>query len=317
MSYMAKSAYNPSLLMPIVDVVVGVALFVGAGVIWFNSRGQEQIIEAREQLQETRRQQRVELAELEGEIVEAQDELVAIQNERQAKQQYVEALEQRIETETGKIEDAEELDRRYTDRLLDLREDIEVAQDALSGYRAGVAEESERIDRRSAELDSLQSIALARSRRVSELENEIAEARAVRRHDPWSIFPVHGGFMAAYEIGDEDNRIVAGLSHDIFDIQNLRVGLQGALGLSSQEETSLKEGGVYLNIPLIFRRASVEVGAGLQGTQVGNEDTEYDPYLSGLFRLAPMRSERFFLLGGPQLSPENVAFRLGLGIGRR
>ncbi|MBD3334177.1 MAG: hypothetical protein GF355_01560, partial [Candidatus Eisenbacteria bacterium] len=133
MSYMAKPAYNPSLLMPIVDVVVGVALFVGAGVIWFNSRGQEQIIEAREQLQETRRQQRMELAELEGEIVEAQDELVAIQNERQAKQQYVEALEQRIESETGKIEDAEELDRRYTDRLLDLREDIEVAQDALSG----------------------------------------------------------------------------------------------------------------------------------------------------------------------------------------
>lgn len=72
-----------------------------------------------------------------------------------------------------------------------------------------------------------------------------------------------------------------------------------------------------MNIPVIFRRASIEVGAGLAGVRVGALSTQYDPFLSGHFRLAPIRRERLFLLGGPYFTPDNVAFRLGLGIGRR
>lgn len=314
---MASPRYNPSLLGPIIDIVVGIALFVGAALLWYNSRGQEQIVAAREGLDETRAQQAQELADRRAEIDDYSSQLVDIQNDHEAKKQYVAFLDQRIEAETAKIEEGQDKDRRYTDVLLQLRDDIRLASDELRGNEGGVAEEQDRINRRQSEIDSLRAEVLARERRVSELENETAEALAIRRHDPISIFPVRAGFLAAYEINDEDNRFVVGLSHDVFSLQNLRLGVQGVLGLSSDETRSVKEGGVYLNIPLVFRRASIEVGAGISGQKQGALDTEYDPYLSGHFRLAPIRRERLFLLGGPHLTPETVGFRLGLGIGRR
>jgi hypothetical protein len=314
---MAKSSYNPSLVLPVIDVIVGITLLVGAGYVWYNTRGQEQILETREQLEMTRRQQADEIDGINREIAQREEELVDIINEQKAKEQYVQFLQERIDMETAKIDEGRELDRQYTDQLLDLRDDIRIAQDELRGNLAGVAEEDGRIRRRSSELDSLKAEALGRQQRISDLENEIAEARAVRRHDPWSIFPIRTGFMAAYEYGDQDKRFIAGLSQDLMDIQNLKLGVQGVLGLSSDNDRSLKEGGLYLNVPLIFRRASLEFGAGIQGTKEGAADTEVDPYASAQFRLAPIRSERFFLLGGPYYTGSNTAVRLGVGFGRR
>ncbi|MBU1700310.1 MAG: hypothetical protein KJ970_19045 [Candidatus Eisenbacteria bacterium] len=314
---MARSSYNPSLLLPIIDVIVGLTLLIGAGYIWYNTRGQEQIIEAQEQLDMTRRQQTDEIKTINQMIAEREDELVNIRNEQLAKTQYVQFLQERIEMETTQISEGREKDRRYTDELLELRDDIRIARDELKGNLAGVAEEDGRVRRRTSELDSLKVESLVRQQRVSALENEIAEARAVRRHDPWSIFPIQTGFLAAYEYGDKDQRFIAGLSQDLMDIQNLKLGIQGVLGLSSSENRSLKEGGLYLNVPLIFRRASLEFGAGIQGTTEGAGDTNVDPYASANFRLAPIRSERFFLLGGPYYTGSNTAIRLGLGFGRR
>jgi len=242
---------------------------------------------------------------------------VDTKNELQAKRQYVEFLKQRIDMETAKIQEGRRKDREYTDVLLDLRDEIRRARDEVRGLQSKILEEDDRIRRRRAELDSLLAEAETRKRRISELENEIAEARAIRQHDPWSIFPIRGGLLAAYEIGDTDRRFVVGLSHDVFDLRDLRFGLEGTVGLSSEEERSLKEGGIYLNIPLVFRRASIEVAAGISGVQEGATPTQYDPYLSGTFRLAPIRRERFFLVGGPHLTTSSTAFRLGVAFGRR
>jgi hypothetical protein len=314
---MNNERYNPSLLMPVIDVIVGIALFAGAAFLWYNTRGQEQVFVAREGLEQIRQEQQNELVARQLEIDERGQSLVDVQNDHEAKKQYVTFLAQRIDVETVAIEDGRDKDRKYTDVLLGLRDDIRKAEDELRANEARVTEEDDRIARRQSEVDSLQAEVLDRERRISELENETAEALAVRRHDPYSIFPTKAGFLAAYELNDEADRFVAGLSHDVFDLQNLRFGLQGVVGLSSEENTSLKEGGLYLNIPLIFRRASIEVGAGLSGTRVGAQSTQYDPYVSGHFRLAPLRRERLFLLGGPHLTGETVGFRLGLGIGRR
>jgi hypothetical protein len=314
---MAMKHYNPSLLMPIIDIIVAVALFAGTAALWYNTRGQEQVIAAREGLDAIRQEQANELAVRSLEIDDYGQQLVDVQNDHESKKQYVAFLDQRIEDETAKIKDGRAKDRRYTDVLLELRDDIRLATDEMRGNEAGVTEEEDRITRRQSEIDSLQAEVLTREREISDLENQTAEALAIRRHDPISIFPVKAGFLAAYEVNDENTRFVVGLSHDVFSLRNLRLGVQGVLGLSSDENSSLKEGGVYLNIPLIFRRASIEVGAGLSGQKQGALDTEYDPYLSGHFRLAPIRRERFFLLGGPHLTAETVGFRLGVGIGRR
>jgi len=310
--------YNPSLVAPIIDIIVGTALFVGAGIIWFDTRGTESIIAAREQLDQTRKAQALEIEQIHEDIHRREQDLVDAQNDFEAKKQYVAFLEQRVQMESDKIVEGRRKDREYTDVLLDLRDDIRDAEDELRGNRAAVAEEDDRIARRSAEVDSLQAEVLTRERSVSDLEHETAEAIATRRHDPISIFPVKAGFLAAYEVNDEADRFVVGLSHDVVDLQNLKLGVTGVLGLASGgEDASLKEAGGYLNIPLIFRRASIEVGAGISSVKSGAADSQYDPYLTGHFRLAPIRRERFFLLGGPHLTGESVGFRLGLGIGRR
>jgi predicted nucleic acid-binding Zn-ribbon protein len=179
--------------MPIIDIIVGVALFAGTAVLWYNTRGQEQVIAAREQLDATRQEQANELAARRLEIEDYGEQLIYVQNDHESKKQVVALLEQSIKDETAKIEEGRDKDRRYTDVLLTLRDDIRLATDELRGNEAGVTEEENRIARRQAEIDSLQAEVLTRERRISELENETAEALAIRRHDPISIFPVKAG----------------------------------------------------------------------------------------------------------------------------
>ncbi|MEZ4654426.1 MAG: hypothetical protein R3E12_12765 [Candidatus Eisenbacteria bacterium] len=114
-----------------------------------------------------------------------------------------------------------------------------------------------------------------------------------------------------------DQVFAVSLSGVLKQFGEVNVGLTGNLGLARESESSVKEGGVFANIPLAFRRASVDLETGLASLRGPSGNDDLAGFAGATLRYAPLRKERLFLLAGTKYRQDDVSIRLGLGFGRR
>ncbi|MFC1573331.1 hypothetical protein ACFL6M_07010, partial [Candidatus Eisenbacteria bacterium] len=107
---MKRIAFNPSLTMPIIDIIVAIILMAGTGYFWFHTKGEARLAEAHNDLAEAEAQNAAKLQGTLDKQVEAEDELATAQQTREDKAQYVQFLLDRIEIENETIREAKESD---------------------------------------------------------------------------------------------------------------------------------------------------------------------------------------------------------------
>jgi hypothetical protein len=314
----SNAHYNPSLRAPIIDIIVAIILIVSAGYVWFHSRGEAELAAAHADLRNARAQNAAELQEALDNKRAVEEELAATIQDRDDQAQIVQFLQDRIEIETQTILESRERDERLTDETLDLRTEIQRGRDRRRAYTTDVFETNQRIEETETIIAGLEGQAQERNDELGRLDVWIAEARLALEENPPSRYPEKSGLASVVEVKDESQTVLLSLSREVKGLKAFDLGLLGSLGLSTDGESALKEGGLYANLPLAPRRASIDLEGGISQLQSRKRDySDTGPFAGATLRLAPKAGERLFIVGGTRYSHEDLAIRLGLAIGRR
>jgi len=314
----ADRQYNPKLTMPVLDIVIALILIAATGYFWFQTAGKERLAEGREGLCNARAQNAEDLASAGQNLVDVQNELIEIRAERDAKAEQVAWLADQVELEQEQIVEYERLDEEYTDRLLDLRLEIQQVRDRRMAYNTDIYETENDITAADERIGDLVAQAEERNDKLARLDSWIAGAEAELEANPPSRFPERSSLASIVEITDPEERVVLSLARGIMRVGTLDVGLLGSLGLSRGAGSSLKEGGLFANLVLAPRRASVDFEGGISQLSSREENKDQtDAFAAATLRFAPMKRERFFLLAGTRYGHDDLGLRLGLGFGRR
>ena len=304
--------------MPIIDIVVAVILMVTTGYFWYHTKGVAKLQSAYDAYWEATETNQTDLARTQALLAEAEQELEDTRNLRDAKAEYAAFLEGRIEAEIQAIEDSRHLDEDYTDEVLDLRTQIQRSRDKRLAYKTDILETERKIAEATAVNDDLEAQALERNHEMARLDLWIADAQSVLEADPPSRFPKRSALAAVADISDPAQTMMLSLSYGLTSMGNLDVGVLGSLGLATDGSTSLKEGAVFANLPIVPRKASIDFEGGISQFESREEDrSSTTPYAGASLRFAPSAKERLFLLAGTRYSHEDLALRLGLALGRR
>jgi hypothetical protein len=313
-----KQRFNPSLTMPIIDIIVAIVLVVATGYFWFQTKGEAKLEAALTDLAEARTANTAELHDARGNLAEAVQELADIRIERDAKAQYVIFLEEQVEIERQKLVDARQTEEDYTDDWLDLRGQTARARERRLAYNTDIFQTEERIAETTAVNADLVAQLNERGDERERLADWTRTALAEMEADPPSRFPEKGALASVLDISEPGEAVVFSLSGDVAAVGNVKLGVLGSLGLGDGADISIKEGGIYANLALVPRRASLDLEGGISQFQSRRDNTsDTGPFAGATFRLAPLRRERFFLLGGARYSHEDLGLRLGVGLGRR
>lgn len=316
---MPKSpSFNPSLRMPIIDIIVAIILMVATGYFWFHSKGEAKLEAAFDDLKVAREANAVELADSQASLEESEQELRETIEMRDAKAQFVEFLLEQIEIETQTIADDQELDELYTNQVLDLRTDIQRGRDRRLAYNSDILETNRKIEEEETAVANLESQAGERNDELGQLDIWIANARQQLEKNPPSRFPANSALASLVEIKDENQSVLVSLSHEVRKVQGVDFGLLGSLGLTTSGDASIKEGGLYANLPIANRRASIDFEGGVSQFESREEAlSDTSPFAGANVRFAPNPKERVYVIGGARYSHEDLALRVGLALGRR
>ena len=315
---MAKSSFNPSLRMPVIDIIVALILMSLTGYFWFHSTGEAKLETAFDDLQATRDANAADLAEARAGLAEDEQELQETIEVRDAKAQFVDFLLQRIEIETTTIAENQVLDELYTDQVLDLGTDIQRGRDRRLAYNSDILATNRKIDEEQGAVGNLEAQAGERTDELARLDIWIANARQELDKNPPSRFPAKSALASLVEIKDANRSVLVSLSHEIRKVRGLDLGLIGSLGLTTSGSASIKEGGLYANLPIANRRASIDFEGGVSRFESREEvQSDTSPFAGANVRFAPNPKERIYVIGGARYSHEDLALRVGLALGRR
>jgi len=317
---MAKetSKFNPSLTMPIIDIVVAIILVVSTGYLWFHTKGQEKLAEVRTDLVQAMHENEASLNATRGTLVDAQEDYEQTVQLRDAKEQFLAFLLEQTDYERNKIDESQQLDDQYTNEVLDLRTEIQRGRDRRLAYNSDIMDAESKIAEEQRAIASLEAQARERNGYIDQLDGWILAAEQDLRDNPPSRFPEKSALASLLEIRDPNESLVFNLSHELHRMGTIDLGLLGSLGVATDGEASIKEGGVYANLPVSPRRASIDLETGVSQLQSRSEDkSDTSPFAGASLRLAPVSGERFFVVAGTRYSHEDLALRLGLAIGRR
>jgi hypothetical protein len=310
--------FNPSLAMPIVDILVAVVLIASTGYFWFHTKGQERLAAIRDELAAARQENAADLAENKAALMTAESDYEQTVQLRDAKEQFLAFLKEQTEVERNRIEESRGFDDQYTGQVLDLRTEIQRGRDRRLAYRTDIMGTEGKIAEEQQAIASLEAQARERDSYIDQLDGWILAAEQRLQQDPPSRFPEKSGLASYLEIRDPNESLVFNLSHELYSMGMIDLGLLGSLGVATDGEASLKEGGFYANLPISSRRASVDLETGVSQLQSRAQDmSDTSPFAGASLRVAPLGKERFFVVAGTRYSHEDIALRLGLAIGRR
>jgi len=312
-----KGMFNHGFFLPILDTVVLFSVAIGTGWYYYNSRGAEQIEASSKLVSEAQESYDEEIAQHEQYIVDA---LVAQQKaiqEKDSKITQASLVETQIQIEGENIQKSRLRDQQLTDRFVALRRDIEKADDQRRSKQGEILERREEIRQIEEQLAVLETEVSDTLSVRDGIRNDIAVLRRERERDPISIFPPGAGLAILGEFQDGDQIYSVSLSGVLKQFGQVDVGLTGNVGLASATESSVKEGGIFVNVPVAFRRASIDFETGLASLTDARGADKTSGFLAATFRYAPIRKERFFLLGGLKVRETDPSLRVGLGFGRR
>ncbi len=313
-----KSRFNPSLTMPIIDILVAIILIVATGYFWFQTKGHEELESIKEDLRQARQRNAEELAATQATLEEARQEYRETIQLRDAKAQFLDFLMEQIDVEREKIAEARDLNETYTNQVLDLRTEIQRSRDRRLAYNSDILDAETRIAEERSDIAALEAQAGERNDYIDQINDWIARAEERLQEDPPSRFPERSALASYVEIKDPDQTLVFSLSHELQRMGTIDVGLLGSLGVTTDGGSSLKEGGLYANLPIAPRRASIDFEGGVSQIESREEDmSDTSPFAGATLRFAPTPKERLFLVAGTRYSHEDLALRLGLALGRR
>lgn len=314
---MAKNKFNHSFFLPLLDLVVFVVLFIGAGMYWYNSRGVEQIDESAELVEEAREENEARVEQRNEDIERALGQQQQTIYDKEAQVKSAELIDQQIQEEHEKIQRGEARVRELTDVFAQTRSEIERTDSQRRTKQAEILERREEIRQFEEEVATLEAVVADSVAARQSIQDQIAALHRERQRDPLSIFPPGAAVAAVVEIEEDDQVFAVSLSGVVKEFGNINVGLTGTLGLANQSESSVKEGGVFANIPIAFRRASIDLESGFGSVRGSSGNDELTGYAAATLRFAPFYQERFFLLAGTKYRESDASFRIGLGFGRR
>ena len=313
-----RKVYNPSMTMPVVDILVAIILIVVTGYFWMSTRGEAKLAESQAKLEEARQENIEAIVAEEKKLAAKVEVLAALEIRSEELVQQVEFLKVKKDDEALAIEEAIILNDQYMNEMLDLRTEIQRSKDQRIGYNTDIFETDQRIDEMEANNTDMLTRVSDRNNEVSRLNVWIADAKSVELAEPTSRLPVKSSVASSIDISDPDQKVVFSLSREMRNLKGLDMGLLGSLGLSVDGNSSIKEGGVYANMPLTHRRTSIDFEGGISQLESREENkSSVSPFAGATFRFAPNPKERLFLLAGTRYSHEDLALRFGVSLGRR
>lgn len=312
-----KGMFNHGFFLPILDIVVLFTVAGGTGWYYYSTRGQEQISASAANVAEKQAAYAAEIEEHEQYIVDALEVQRQTIIEKDAKINQAALIERQIQVEHERIQAGRLADDELTDKFVALRRDIEKADDQRRSKQGEILERREEVRQLEEQLAILETELADSSAIRTGIQEDIADLRRERERDPISIFPPGAGLAILAELEDGDQIYGVSLSGVLKEFGQINVGLAGNVGLAQATEGSVKEGGVFVNVPLVFRRASVDFETGVTSMTDARGDDDLSHFLAATLRYAPFYRERFFLLGGLKTRDTDPSVRLGVGFGRR
>lgn len=311
-----KGEFNPTFVLPAIDLVMFVILMAVAGTFYFRTKGTEEIARVRTEVADARASNEDAVRLHEEAMAAAHRHNASLDSLRTERSQEIIRLGDEIQVETNKIAESKRIDQQLTGVVLDMRARIERADEQRRSYEATLLERDTEIAGLRAEVGALErsladTIGVRRS-----LEDQIAALQRERARDPISMFPQRASFSSLVEAGGDQSYYSVALAGVLGQFNDVNYGLSGQVGLASEGSETVKEGGFFANIPLAFRRASLDLAGGIASITDPAGDEEVTPHVGATFRYAPLRKERFFLLAGTKYR-EDVSVQVGVGFGRR
>jgi hypothetical protein len=300
-----------------VDILVIIALVMGGALYWYRAEGLPRVAEAGRQVEQSRVETRAEAAAKREKIQAISARIGRAEARRDSLVEALENARARIPDQVAAIQVAQERNGALSEEFLKLRASLAARQDRLQTLRV----DAERVTTSAADLARIRSgvrdSVWAADQRRLDLLRQVEEMAAYRERDPWSVFPLSSSVSAFMELGGDVALLEFSLAKDFYRAGRLDLGVTGVLGFGDEQGTSVKEAGLYGNLELAFRRASLDIGAGYSSVRVATGGDEGDPYLSLTLRYAPYYRERAFLLLGSKYSHEALSYLAGVGLGRR
>jgi hypothetical protein len=315
---MSRPAFNQSLTMPVVDLVVAAILIFTTGYFWMDTKGEAKLADSKAQLETARVENATEVTRIEGKLADQEVNLENTQKDEQDKAAYVEFLKVKKDTEDQLIAEAAELNEIYTDDMLDLRTDIQRSKDRRIGYNTDIFETDKKIETMEAANADMLARVNDRNGEESRLNVWIADAEQREVFEPTSRLPDKSSVASVIDISDPSQSVVLSLAYQLQKVSGMDMGLIGSLGLGVDGESAIKEGGIFANLPLTHRRTSIDFEGGISQFESRKENiSDTSPFAGATFRFAPNPKERLFLLAGTRYAHEDLALRLGLAFGRK
>ena len=313
-----RAEFNSTLWMPVIDAVVAALLVLAAGYLWFETSGKARLAAGSQSLAEARARNASDVEAAKKSLADRQDELAQATRQREERKEELVRLQGEIEMQQERVRQAAGQDEALTGQLLDLRLEVQRVRTVGTAGAKQIDEVERRIAQANGAATELAAQAEARNAELARLAVYIAQARDALEADPPSHFPENSSLASMVDMTGEEGRVMVSLARRVKDFGPLNVGLLGSLGLTPDTDTSVKEGGLFANVLLVPRRASVDFEGGIsQRTVRGAHEEDLGPFAGATLRFAPSRRERLFLLAGTRYSHEDVGLRLGLGLGRR
>lgn len=310
--------FNVSVAGSILDVLFMIVAVAATSYLWYNAKGVPKIENARAQVEATAREVEANIDARKADIRQQRADIRAAEarrNELIARLNHLKDVA--IPGEIAGISAAQEKSEELTTNFLRLRGRLGTYQDRLRETRLLVEQLTDQSNALAQEQAVLQDTVFAHEQERQALALQVEEMVAYRERDPWSMFPVSASLAAYAEFGDDADFLSFSLSKDVYRAGNIDLGLSGALGFGNEQGTSVREVGAYANIPLWFRKASIDLGVGYSSVRIGTDNASDDPYVSAMLRFAPYYRERAFLLLGTKYSHDTLNYLVGIGFGRR
>ncbi len=313
-----KGFFSSRLTMPFIDLAMVAALILAGGFVWYRTMGRERLTSGEQALHGLRVENAGELERLRAKQRDIDAELGAIKLTREDKHQIISRLVEQMRAEDARIQEYVAQNALMTDRLIELRAALQRVAEQRDAVQSDLTDVENQIILRREEIAALEAQYTARGEELAGLNQSIADMRRGLAADPPSRLPERSALASVIEITDPEERWLVSLTRGLARVGRLDVGLLGSLGLSAGAGSSLKEGGLFANLPLAHRRVSIDFEGGFSQLQSrsGNA-SETTPFAGATLRLAPIRRERLFLLAGTRYGHDDLGLRLGLGLGRR
>lgn len=311
-----KGQFNPTFILPAIDLVMFVILMAVAGTYYFRTKGAAEIARVRTEVSLARASNREAVGLHHEAMAAARRYNASLDSTRSARSEEIVRLGDEIQVEQNRIFESKRIDQQLTGVVLDMRARIERADEQRRSYEATLLERDTEVAGLRAEVAGIER-ALADTIAAREaLESQIASLRRERARDPISMFPQRASFSSLVETGADQSFYSVALAGVLGRMGDVNYGLSGQVGLAGSGSETVKEGGFFANIPLAFRRASLDLAGGVASVTDPAGEAEVTPHVGATFRYAPLRRERFFLLAGTKYR-KDVSVQVGVGFGRR